>query len=109
MTEVQAEPAAEALRTSRVATKSRHASYLDVLIALAVFLVLAVLPQLSSSLGVSHSGAGYLVTGYAAVVVLASLPLALATRRFSRRRLLIASLSVFVVCAAAAVPTQNIR
>ena len=49
MTEVQAEPAAEALRTPRVATKSRHASYLDVLIALAAFLVLAVLPQLSSS------------------------------------------------------------
>ena len=49
MTEVQAEPAAEALRTPRVATKSRHASYLDVLIALAAFLVLAALPQLSSS------------------------------------------------------------
>ena len=49
MTEVQAEPAVEALRTPRVATKSRHASYLDVLIALAVFMVLAVLPQLSSS------------------------------------------------------------
>jgi branched-chain amino acid transport system permease protein len=49
MTEVQAEPAVEALRTPRVATKSRRASYLDVLIALAAFLVLAVLPQLSSS------------------------------------------------------------
>jgi branched-chain amino acid transport system permease protein len=49
MTEVQAEPATEALGTPRVATKSRHASYLDILIALAVFLVLAVLPQLSSS------------------------------------------------------------
>jgi branched-chain amino acid transport system permease protein len=49
MTEVQAEPATEALATPRVATKSRHASYLDILIALAVFLVLAVLPQLSSS------------------------------------------------------------
>jgi branched-chain amino acid transport system permease protein len=49
MTEVQAEPAVEALRTPRVATKSRRASYLDLLIALAVFMVLAVLPQLSSS------------------------------------------------------------
>ncbi len=58
------------------------------------------LPQLADSLGVSHSVAGYLVTGYAAVVVIASMPLALATRRFSRRRLLIASLSVFVVGAA---------
>lgn len=58
------------------------------------------LPQLSASLGVSHSATGYLVTGYAAVVVVASLPLALATRRFSRRRLLLASLSVFVVGAA---------
>ena len=46
MTEVQA---TEALGTPRVATKSRHASYLDILIALAVFMVLAVLPQLSSS------------------------------------------------------------
>ncbi len=49
MTEVQAEPATEALGTPRLATKSRHASYLDVLIALAVFMGLAVLPQLSSS------------------------------------------------------------
>jgi branched-chain amino acid transport system permease protein len=49
MTDVQAEPTADALRTPRVETKSRHWPYLDILIALAVFLVLAVLPLLSGS------------------------------------------------------------
>lgn len=49
MTEVQAEPATEALGTPRVETKSRHWPYRDILIALAVLLVLAVLPLLSSS------------------------------------------------------------
>jgi branched-chain amino acid transport system permease protein len=49
MTEVPAEPTAEALRAPRVGTKSRHWPYLDILIALAVFLALAVLPLLSGS------------------------------------------------------------
>jgi branched-chain amino acid transport system permease protein len=49
MREAQAEPTAEALRTPRVEMKSRHWPYLDVLIALAVLLVLAVLPLLSGS------------------------------------------------------------
>jgi branched-chain amino acid transport system permease protein len=49
MTEVQAEPAAEALRAPGVKTKSLLSPYRDVLIALAVFLVLAALPALSSS------------------------------------------------------------
>jgi branched-chain amino acid transport system permease protein len=49
VTEVQAEPATEALGTPRVETKSRHWPYRDILIALAVLLVLAALPLLSSS------------------------------------------------------------
>jgi branched-chain amino acid transport system permease protein len=49
MTEVQAEPAAETLRAPRVETKSLYWPYRDVLIALVAFLVLAVLPALSSS------------------------------------------------------------
>jgi branched-chain amino acid transport system permease protein len=49
VTEVQAEPATEALGTPRVETKSRYWPYRDILIALAVLLVLAVLPLLSSS------------------------------------------------------------
>ena len=49
MTEAQAEPTAEALRMPRIEMKSRHWPYLDVLIALAVLLVLAVLPLLLGS------------------------------------------------------------
>jgi branched-chain amino acid transport system permease protein len=49
MTEAQAEPTAEALRMPRVEMKSRHWPYRDVLIALAVLLVLAVLPLLLGS------------------------------------------------------------
>jgi branched-chain amino acid transport system permease protein len=49
VTEVQAESATEALGTPRVETKSRHWPYRDILIALAVLLVLAALPLLSSS------------------------------------------------------------
>ncbi len=64
-------------------------------------------PELASDLHVSSSSAGYLVTGYAAVVVIASVPLALATRRFSRRRLLMAALGVFVVGAAIGAAAQN--
>jgi branched-chain amino acid transport system permease protein len=49
MTEVQAEPAAETLATPRAETRSLYRPYLDVLIALAAFAILAMLPQLSSS------------------------------------------------------------
>lgn len=49
MTEAQAEPTAEALRMPRIEMKSRHWPYLDVLIALSVLLVLAVLPLLLGS------------------------------------------------------------
>ncbi|HZQ81843.1 MAG TPA: MFS transporter [Gaiellaceae bacterium] len=65
------------------------------------------LPQLSHSLHHSRSATGYLVTGYAAVVVVGSVPLALVTRRYSRRLLLLASLAVFVVGAAAGAAAQS--
>jgi DHA1 family inner membrane transport protein len=73
-------------------------------------LPIGLLPQLAHGLHHSRSVTGYLVTGYAAVVVIASVPLALATRRYSRRLLLIAALSVFVVGSAlgAAAPSYSV-
>ncbi|HEV8460436.1 MAG TPA: MFS transporter [Gaiellaceae bacterium] len=59
-------------------------------------LPVGLLPELAQDLHHSRSVTGYLITGYAAVVVVASVPLAIATRRFSRRKLLIAALSVYV-------------
>ena len=70
-------------------------------------LPVGLLPQLARGLHHSRSVTGYLVTGYAAVVVIASVPLALATRRYSRRRLLIAALSVFVVGSALGAAAPN--
>lgn len=65
------------------------------------------LPQIAHDLHRSRSATGYLVTGYAAVVVLTSVPLVLATRRFSRRRLLQGALSLFVLGAAAGAAAQT--
>ena len=72
-------------------------------------LPVSVLPLLSSGLGVSLSVAGFLVTIYAGTVVLASAPLTQLTRRISRRALLVALLTVFVLgtLGAAAAPTYG--
>src|SRR5579884_3799394 len=70
-------------------------------------LPVGLLPQLAAGLHRSRAATGYLVTGYAAVVVVTSVPLALATRRFSRRRLLLGSLSLFVVCTALGAAAQT--
>jgi predicted MFS family arabinose efflux permease len=59
-------------------------------------LPVGLLPELAQDLHHSRSVTGYLITGYAAIVVIFSVPLAIATRRFSRRRLLIAALAVYV-------------
>src|SRR5437588_145357 len=59
-------------------------------------LVVGLLPQVAHSLHSSLSAAGILVTGYAATVAIASVPLTLATRRVPRRRLLGTILVVFV-------------
>jgi MFS transporter, DHA1 family, inner membrane transport protein len=70
-------------------------------------LPVGLLPELAQDLHHSRSVTGYLITGYAAVVVVASVPLAIATRRFSRRRLLIAALSVFVSGTALGAATRS--
>jgi DHA1 family inner membrane transport protein len=59
------------------------------------FVVVGLLPKISSSLHVSISTAGLLVTGYAVGVALGGILLTLATRRVPPRRLLIATMAVF--------------
>jgi predicted MFS family arabinose efflux permease len=65
------------------------------------------LPQLAHSLHRSRSATGYLVTAYALVVVIGSVPLALVLRRLTRRRLLIGALTVFVAGCAAGAAAQT--
>lgn len=60
-------------------------------------LPIGLLPLISADLGVSLTGAGLLVTGYALTVAVVSVPLAYATRRIPRRILMTALLAVFVV------------
>ena len=52
----------------------------------------AVLPQMAAGLGVSEAQTGLLVSIWAGVVVIGSLPLVRLTRRFDRRTVVIASL-----------------
>jgi predicted MFS family arabinose efflux permease len=70
-------------------------------------LPVGLLPELAHALHRSRSATGYLVSGYAAVVIVTSVPLALVTRGIPRRRLLIAALSVFVVAAALGAAAQT--
>ncbi|MFE5211200.1 MFS transporter [Streptomyces sp. NPDC056600] len=65
------------------------------------------LPEISAGLGVSLSAAGQLVTGYAVVVAVLSVPLTYATRRVPRRPLLLGLMALFVAAslASAAAPT----
>ncbi|MDG4826374.1 MFS transporter [Asanoa sp. WMMD1127] len=63
---------------------------------------IGLLTVIASDLDRSRSEVGLLVTGYAFVVVLASLPLTLVTRRIPRRRLLAVTFAVFVLATAAA-------
>ncbi|WP_284117793.1 MFS transporter, partial [Streptomyces fragilis] len=65
------------------------------------------LPEISAGLDVSLSAAGQLVTGYAVVVTVLSVPLTYATRRVPRRPLLLGLMALFVVAsvASAAAPT----
>ncbi len=59
-------------------------------------LPIGLLTVMAADLGRSRSDVGLLVTGYAVVVVLASLPLTRVTRRVPRRLLLAGTLGVFV-------------
>lgn len=56
-------------------------------------LPVGLLSSIASGLGVSQSSIGLLVTGYAVTVAVATIPLAYATRRVSRRRLMIVLLA----------------
>ena len=58
----------------------------------------AVLPAMSRDLGVSEGRLGLLVTAYALMVATLAAPLALATARMARRRLLVATLLGYGVC-----------
>ncbi|KQM81235.1 MFS transporter [Agromyces sp. Leaf222] len=70
----------------------------------------AVLPQMSAGLGVSEAQTGLLVSIWAGVVVVGSLPLVRLTRRFERRAVVIWSLVALAVAAAstAFAPTYEV-
>lgn len=59
------------------------------------FLPTGMLPSMASDLGVSTSQIGFLVSVWAGTVVATAIPLSLTTRRFSRKALLITSVSLF--------------
>lgn len=59
------------------------------------FLPTGMLPSMSADLDVSTSQIGFLVSVWAATVVLTAIPLSLTTRRFSRKSLLITSVALF--------------
>ncbi len=61
------------------------------------FLPTGMLPSMSADLNVSTSQIGFLVSVWAATVVLTAIPMSLTTRRFSRKSLLIVSVGLFTV------------
>ncbi|WP_051761599.1 MFS transporter [Microbispora rosea] len=84
-------------------TTQRRAAWALVALAVGAFtyvtaevLPIGLLTIMAADLDRSPSETGLLVTGYAAVVVLASLPLTRLTQRVPRRRLLTVTLGVFV-------------
>ncbi|MEU6410196.1 MFS transporter [Microbispora sp. NPDC046933] len=84
-------------------TTQRRAAWALVALAVGAFtyvtaevLPIGLLTVMAADLDRTPSETGLLVTGYAAVVVLASLPLTRLTHRVPRRRLLTATLGVFV-------------
>jgi predicted MFS family arabinose efflux permease len=86
-------------------------------LALAVFaavttemLPVGLLPQVSSAFGVDSGTAGLLVSAYAAMVAVLSVPLALATRRLPRKPVLLATVAGYVLSnvVAASAPTFGV-
>jgi predicted MFS family arabinose efflux permease len=61
------------------------------------FLPTGMLPSMSADLGVSTSQIGFLVSVWAATVVLTAIPLSLTTRRFSRKSILVIAVALFTV------------
>ena len=62
------------------------------------FLPVGLLPDMAEDLHETVSFTGLVITGYAWVVALMSLPLAIATAKFERRRLLLFLLGAFAIC-----------
>ena len=62
------------------------------------FLPVGLLPDMAASLNESVSFMGLVITGYAWVVSIMSLPLALLTARFERKKLLLFLLGLFAIC-----------
>jgi MFS transporter, DHA1 family, inner membrane transport protein len=60
------------------------------------FLPTGLLPVMAKDLGVSESQIGFLITLFAAMVVVSSLPLTALTQRFSRKSLVVVVLAVFI-------------
>jgi predicted MFS family arabinose efflux permease len=73
-------------------------------------LPVGLLPQISSAFGVSNGTAGLLVSAYALMVAVLSVPLALATRRLPRKPVLLATIGGYVVSnvVAALAPTFGV-
>lgn len=74
------------------------------------FLPTGLLPDIAHELRVSESQVGFLITLFAGTVVITTTPLALVTRRFSRKSLVIVVLLVFVLTnvLAALAPTYEL-
>lgn len=65
------------------------------------FVIAGVLPQVADGLGVAIPAAGYLVSGYAGGIAVGGPLLALATKRFSRKALLLGLTAAFTIGQAA--------
>lgn len=74
------------------------------------FLPTGLLPEMASDLNVSLSTVGYLITIFAATVVIATTPLSILTRRYSRKALVVVVLLVIATAntLAAIAPTYEI-
>lgn len=59
------------------------------------FLPTGMLPSMAADLGVSTSQIGFLVSVWAATVVLTAIPMSLTTRRFSRKSILVVAVALF--------------
>jgi len=66
-------------------------------IGLTEFLIAGLLPQVASDLAVSEAVAGRLISGYALSVAVGAIVLTAATARLSRKRVLVALVTLFVV------------
>lgn len=71
------------------------------------FLPTGMLPTMAADLDVSASQIGFLVSVWAVTVVTTAIPMSIATRRFSRKSLLITSVSLFTVSNIIAVLTTS--